>query len=65
MAARSGLACDRCRRPATEAHKYRVNVAKVTDTGDVEEVFTQEIDLCDRDLTRTLNFIGRGLETPE
>ena len=65
MAARQGLQCDRCKRPATEAHKYEVCVVKLPTIGDPEEVFTQEIDLCDKDLTRLLNFVGRGLETPE
>ena len=63
MAARSGLACDRCKRPATEAKKYDVTVSLIPDIGDPQEVLSQEIDLCDRDLTRLLDFVHRGLDT--
>jgi hypothetical protein len=53
--------CDYCERPATAACTYRVTVAKVTATGDTEEVVNLERDLCDRDLTRMLAFIRRGV----
>lgn len=52
--------CDHCETVRGPLKKYRVSIAEVIKDNGLEDVMTEDVDLCEKGLLRAKHFVNRG-----